>query len=392
MAQQFITGIDVGTHQVKAVIAENSRERSTKGLPRVVGSGLSESKGLRHGYIINGDDVTRAVRAAIAQAERTAGSRVRSAFISAGGAGLDELRAKGMSIISRADSEVTDLDIEKATEAAQTSVAKELLNRRVLHTIPLSYKIDGKDVMGRPHGMKGAKLEVDVLFVTYLEQHLSELVAAVEEADIEVKDIMAAPLAGSFVTLTKAQKMAGCVYADIGAETVSIVVFEHGLPISLKTFPIGASAITNDIALGLKIPIEEAEQLKMGAVLGGTYPKKKLDDIISARLADIFELIEGHLKTLGKNELLPAGIIIAGGGAGIGNISDIARSSLKLPSRAALLTLPEHSKIKDSTWAVAYGLTIWGSSEGGDGTFGSNAARVRKTGASIISFFKQFLP
>ncbi len=389
MAQQFITGIDIGTHQVKAVIAEMPQTRGS-GLPKVVGSGLAESKGLRHGYIVNGSDVTRAVRAAVAQAERTAGFRVRSAFISAGGIGLDELVGKGSAIIARADSEVTDLDTEKATEAAMASAGKELLNRRVLHTIPLSYRIDGKEVLGKPQGMKGAKLELEALFITYLEQHLNELVAAIEDADIEVKDIMASPLAGSFVTLTKAQKMAGCVYADIGAETVSIVVFEHGMPISMKTFPIGANSITNDIALGLKIPIEEAEQLKLGAVLGGSYPKKKLDDIISARLADIFELIDAHLKTLGKHELLPAGIIIAGGGAGIGNVSDIARAELKLPSRTALLNLPEHAKIKDSTWAVAYGLTIWGAS--GDASISSSIGRVRKTGASLVSFFKQFLP
>lgn len=390
MSSRTAVGIDIGSHQVRVVVSRsNGKDRLSS--PKVIGTGFAESKGLRHGYIVNIADVERSIRQAAAQAEEASGIKIRSAFLSIGGIGLDEVKGRGETVIARADSEVTDLDVEKATEASQENIKARLANRKVLHTIPLSFSIDGAEVLGRPQGMRGSKLSVETLFVTCLEQHVNDLVEAVESADIAVGDVMASPLAGSIVTVTNAEKRAGCVLANIGSETVSIVVFENGTPISLKVFRIGSMDITKDIALGLRVSLEEAEQLKLGAITGATFPKKKFDDILSARLVDIFELIDAHLKKLGKDQLLPAGIILSGGGSGTGVIKDIAESSLKLPSKVALLNGPQGGKIKDSTWAVAYGLTIWGlTGESADKTAVKNA--VSRLGNSIASFFKQFLP
>lgn len=393
MARNIATGIDIGTYQVKVVVAEFARGENDTLKHRIIGTGLSESKGLRHGYILNAADVTRSIKAAVTQAEKSANVKIRNAFISVGGVGLDEMRSKGDAVNARADAEITVQDLEKADNDSKLRITSKLVNRHILHTIPLSYKIDSAVIMGRPQGLKGTKLEVENLFITCFEQHLEDLVGAVEDAGIDVIDTMASPIAGSFVTVTKQQKMVGCVLANIGAETVSIVVFEHGTPISLKVFPVGGSAVTNDIALGLKISLDEAEQLKRGAIIGATYPKKKLEDIVAARLSDIFELIEAHLKSLGRHGLLPAGIILTGGGSGTGAIEDIARTSLKLPSRVGQISREEKAQIKDSTWAVAYGLTIWGMT-GDDTTTPSETAgdlfirMIRKAVRSL----KQFLP
>lgn len=389
MKNRIAVGIDVGTSQVRVVVSREGDGRG--GAPKVIGTGFTESKGLRHGYIMNISDVTRAVRSAAQQAEEAAGVKIRSAFLSVGGIGLDEVRSRGETVIARADGEVTDLDVERAINAAQESINGRLMNRHILHTIPMGYTIDGSEVLGRPQGMKGSKLSVETLFVTCLEQHMNDLVEAVENADISVGDTMASPLAGSIVTVTNAEKRAGCVLANIGAETVSIVVFENSAPISVKVFKIGSMDITKDIALGLRISLEEAEQLKLGAVISSSFPKKRFDDILSARLTDIFELIDAHLKKMGKDRLLPAGIILSGGGSGIGPIKDIAEAALKLPSKTALLNNAQGGKIKDSTWAVAYGLTIWGLT-------GESAERsalrntFEKIGDTISGFFKQFLP
>jgi cell division protein FtsA len=347
---------------------------------------------MRHGYIINVDDVQRSIRAAVSQAEKVSGMRIRDAFLSVGGIGLDEVRSRGETVIARADAEVSDLDVEKAIDIAREHAVSRLVNRRILHTIPLSYAIDGAEVMGRPQGMKGTKLSAETLYVTALEQHVVDLIDAVEAANIGVADTLAAPLAASIVSLSTAEKKAGCVLANIGSETVSIVVFDNGIPISVKVFKIGSMDITKDIALGLRISLDEAEQLKLGAITHSTYPRKKLDDILAARLTDIFELIDNHLKKIGKNQLLPAGIILTGGGAGIGPIRTIAEHSLKLHSKIASLAIAPDTKIKDSSWAVAYGLTIWGLT-GVDlsGTPRLTAA-VGHVGKSIGSFFRQFLP
>lgn len=388
MALQTAVGIDVGTYQVRIVVA---RESEKGGPPRVIGTGLAESKGLRHGYIMNIADVTRAIRAAAAQAEEVSGHKIKSAFLSVGGVGLDEVRARGDAVVARADAEVTDFDVENAIQAAKESIKGRLTNRSVLHTIPLSYTIDGVEVLGRPQGMRGSKLSAEILFVTCLTQHVDDLVEAVENADIAVGDTMASPLAGSIVTVTNAEKRAGCVLANIGAETVSIVVFENGVPFSLKVFRIGSMDITKDIALGLRISLEEAEQLKLGAITGGTVPKKKFDDILAARLADMFELIDGHLKQLGKDRLLPAGIILSGGGSGVGSIRDVAEGSLKLPSKIAGFGSAHGGKIKDSSWAVAYGLTIWGLT-GESAERGAMKNAASRFAAGVGNFFKQFLP
>lgn len=389
MSDRIITGIDVGTYQVKVVVVRAPRKNTTTSHPQIIGTGYAESRGLRNGYIINDSDVVRSVRNAVAQAEKASGTNIKSAYISMGGIGLDEIFSRGETIPSRADSEITQSDIDKVVQESEERILDQISNRKILHAIPLNYTVDGEKVLGRPHGMKGAKLEVETLFVTTFEQHLNDLVNAIESIGIAVDDVMASPLAGSLVMLSKAQKRAGCVLANIGAETVSIVVFEDNTPTSLKVFPIGSNDITNDIALGLKVPLEEAEKIKRGGMTGTNYSKRKLDEIISARLTDIFELIDSHLKKMHKDGLLPAGVIITGGGSGITTVQDLARASLRLPSKIATLDPGQNGKVRDASWAVGYGLCIWGAS-GSEEETGITIAR--KTGGTLINWFKQFLP
>ena len=383
------TGIDVGTYHVKVVVAEAAE--GARSLPRIVATGYAETRGMRHGYIVSPDDVTRSVELAIAQAERAIKTKIKRAFVSIGGMSLDEVFSRGEAVVTRGDSVISDRDVEAAIAAAEAAISpSQLLNRTIIDRIPLRFFIDGNRVLGnRPSGMQGMKISVEMLFLTALGQHLQALRDAVEDAGVEVEDVVASPLAASFVSLGKPQKMAGCVLANIGAETLSIVVFEDGKPVSIKVFPMGAADITNDIALGLRVPLEEAEQIKLGAVTGASYPRKKLEDIVSRRLTDMFNLIEAHLKKIGKNGLLPAGIIITGGGSGLSTVGDLAKAVLKLPSRVGSLNTHDASKLqlKDGSWAVSYGLTVWGFSQ-------SEEYSSRKSGGgtgALLSGFKRFL-
>jgi len=385
MKRRIATGIDIGTYQVKVVVVEELSDKRSGRQLRILGTGLAESKGLRHGYIVNKEEVSASIIKAKHEAESVSRVPLRTAFLAVGGISLDEARANGSTIISRADQEITVLDIEKAGKAAREAAAPGFLNRHVLHSIPLEYRVDGAKVLGDPLGMKGVRLEVDYLFVTCLAQHEDALSQAVEDADIEVIDQMASPLAGSYVLLEGDQKMKGCVLANIGAETVSIVVYDEGIPVSVKVFPMGSSHITDDIALGLRVSLEEAERVKIGRLSGQMYPRKKVDSLIESRLMDMFSLIDKHLKSLGRRGPLPAGIIISGGGAGVGSISDIARGSLKLPARLAEFRLSADTKIRDATWAVAYGLAIWGLT-------GDTSAPKKSFSTAVGKFFKQFLP
>lgn len=391
MARNITVGIDIGTHTVKVVVAELVRGKE-KPFPKVIGTGYAESKGLRHGYIMSPADVARSVKLAVRQAEKVSNIQIKRAFLSVGGLGLAGTVSQSSVIVSRGDSEITDLDVKKALEASENELpATFIMNRKVIHAIPISYKIDGRIVLGRPQGMKGMKLESRTLFITCLEQHLNDLIQTLGDVGIEIDDVMASPLAASLVSLSKTQKIAGCVIANIGAETVSIVIFENNIPISLEVFPIGSVDVTHDIALGLKISLEEAEALKTGASLDVAFSKKKLEEIIDARLTDIFELIEGHLKKIGRSGLLPAGIILTGGGAGVNAIEEIARLSLKLPAKVSSFPFDGDTRgLRQDAWAVAYGLCILGFTQGDEPSAGIKIAS--RTKSKILAWIKQFLP
>lgn len=355
MSRDIIAGIDIGTHSVKVIIAQLKDKSS----PIILGTGFKHTHGLKNGYVTNSREVTRSLQVAIAKAEKMANYEIDSAYLAIGGIGLDSVYTKVDLSITRAESAITQNDIDKLIEKARAKLQKKLINRKILHDIVVRYKVDGEDVLGTPVGLRGNKLSADVMLITTLEPHYKALNNIVESLDIEVLDTLASPVAASLVVLSKEQKEAGCVLANIGAETLSIIVYEDGTPISLKVFPTGSSDITNEIALKLQVPLAKAEEMKRGALFDQNVPQKKLNEIIDTRLKEMFTLIKAHLKEIGKDGLLPAGVILTGGGVGLSHITDLAKNSLKLPSELAQLKLAGKS-LRDSTWSVALGLCVYG--------------------------------
>jgi cell division protein FtsA len=390
--RNITAGIDVGTSQIKVVVSELVKEDG-KNIVKVLGVGKSESKGMRHGFVVNSEEVKDSIQTSVKIAEKISGIKIHRAYVAVGGIGLSGINSSAQTIVSRADLRVTDLDIEKLNESCEQSLPANLIqNQKILHSIPLWHKLDGKTIPTRNLiDLAGTKLEVKMLFITCLEPHLNDLMEAVDQAGIEVIDCLASPIASSFVTLTKIQKTAGCVLVNIGSETTSIAVFENGLPISLEVFPIGSIDITNDIALGLKVSLEEAENIKIGAHISN-YSKKKIDEIISARLSDMFELIENHLKKIGRNGLLPAGIFLLGGGSNVNGVEDFARNILKLPSKLAVISgTNDKNLIKDSSLAIAYGLCNLGFSREEKTNLGIKN-KVGKSTEMVFGWIKRFLP
>ena len=389
MSDHIITGIDVGTFHVKVAIARLPRNGGPNAKPEIIGTGLAESRGLRSGYIMHEADVARSIKSAVVQAEKAAGLTVKRAHIAIGSIGLEEMYSHGEIIPSRADSEVTTADVDKLMRDSEERILDRIPNRRILHGIPLRYSIDSNEVLGRPQGLKGTKLEADSLFITTYELHVSDLIKTIEGLGIYVEDVIASPLAASFVLLSKAQKRAGCVLVNVGAETTSIVVFEESTPISVKIFPVGSSDITNDLALGLRITLEDAEKIKRGAMTSATFSKKRVDEIIAERLKNIFGLIDAHLKKIKRDGLLPAGVILTGGGANLLQAVDAAKNTLELPARTAALEIGKNIKVKEASWAVAYGLCMWGAS---DTEETSTIGIVKHTKHNLLTWLSQFLP
>ena len=388
LKNKITVGIDIGTHTTRVVVLGYNKENSD---PRIIATGQAQTEGMRLGYINNIDRAVISLKKAIKQAEDTLGTKIHFAYVSIGGISLGSVVANGSVIISRADQEITALDISKALADSEEKL--DIINKKIIHTIPVSYKLDGKDIYGRPEGMRGVKLEVKTLFITCLKQNIEDLMTVFALAKIEVLDVIASPLATSNILLGNKQKAAGCALIDIGAETVSIACFENNLLISLQVFSIGSMDITKDVALGFKIALEEAESVKIGSVIGGDYPKKKVDEIIEARLSDIFELVGNHLKRLRRSELLPAGVVITGGGSHINRIEEIAKNQLKLPVKIGPTdeTVNTRFKVRDSSWYTALGLAL--TSNNNSSTSNIVLPNSLKQVISIIkSFLSQLLP
>lgn len=371
MRNQYAIGIDLGTDSTKIVALESIAGEAN---PRVLGASASSARGMRKGMALEPEELAKALKTAFDTLEKSIGIKNKEASVAFGGTGLGFQKTKGLVAVSRADGEITKDDVKRAQKASEANLSR-LQNREILHRIPLVYKLDGEMETHDPVSLTAGKLEAEVLFITAFLQNIKNVLRALEEAGIEAEELIANPLAASRATLTKREKEIGAMVLDLGAATTSIMLFEEGLPYSLETLPIGSQHITQDIAVGFKIDLEEAEKLKTnyGAVgaeaenfpkredlVYGNYSKKKLAEIIEARLSDIFELIEKHLKKVDRAGLLPAGIFIVGGGANIPGIESFTRDSLRLPARVAE---PENlgglkDKIKNPAWSVAVGAAL----------------------------------
>lgn len=359
--------------------------------PKIIGAGESATLGLRHGYVVNSSLASASIKKAVESAEQTSGVKIRRAFVSLSGITLRGEISSGSAIISKADGEVTALDINKALADCEDNLS--VGNKKIIHTYPISFRLDGKEVLGRLEGMRGTKLEAKALFVTYSVVHLEDLLGAIAEAGVETIGVIASPVAISEIVLGEKQKIVGVALVDIGAETTSLSVFENGAMVSIHTFSIGSTDITNDIALGFKITLNEAEEFKFGNI-GEGFSKKKLDEIIEARLCDIFESIENHLKKIKRSELLPAGIVFVGGGAGTPNLIELSKDVLRLPASLGSTDMFGNvkTKLRDSTWFTALGLLSAGRESKGGYSDGSFKGLLRDIKNTFKSSLKQLMP
>lgn len=381
MARSFSVGIDIGTAHTRCVVLSNSANSEGEVLAAVT----VPTRGMRHGYIVNLAEVTSTLEQVKQLAEREAGISIRRAVFSIGGVSLLAEVAVGGAIIAKADGEIMPFDVKTALTSAEESLNTK--NRDIIHRTVIGWKLDGKDIPGKPEGMNGIKLEVRILYVTCLAQHLADLLAAAAEAEIEVIDVIPSSIAGATMALSERQKAVGVLLVNIGAETVSLSVFENSNLIGLSVLPIGSTDITNDIALGFRIPLEEAEGIKTGTVVSTSYPKRKVDEIIEARFSDIFELIDGYLKKIKRSGLLPAGVVLSGGGSGNALAEGLAKEMLRLPARIATGEFLQqgHPTARDASWFVAYGLARLSQT-------GNIEGRAREgTGARAKGFIKEFL-
>lgn len=387
MTTEHCIGIDIGTHSIKLVIAEISNNNSA---PRILHTIESASHGFRHGYITDIEKAIDSLGHIVTKAEKEYKQKISKARFAIGGVGLSSQYVRTSIENSKKSNEINERNVEDVIQKSEDLFTSKYPNKKILHIIPVKYRVDGKDVLGTPIGMYGSSLEVKVIFITILEHHYDAFVSVIEKNNINIVDIIATPIADCDGSVNYKKRTQGCMLANIGAETTSISTFENGIITSLDILSLGSNDITNDIALGLQIPLETADDIKKGK--NKEFPKRKVDEIIQARIADVLELTSRHLEKIKKNRLLPAGIIFTGGGSHIEHLDDYAKQELKLPAEIFNISrLSKKSKRQmrvPNQFSIAYGLCITESGR----QYSTSGFSFKKIKQSVNYWFNQIMP
>lgn len=353
--ETMVVGIDIGSGTIRAI--GSTYEEGVRH-PVVVATYKKQLDGTDRGNILDKQEITKAVRDAVYSLENESGRSALHVLIALGAYGLSSSHASGYAQVSRGDASVTDLDIENAIKDGNRTVP-DIRNKSIIHGIPIDYKIDGNKIQGSVLGVRGNKLEVKTLFITYPLQCMNILKESLTESKIRITDIVAGPIAESIPLLTKKQKIAGVALVNIGQSVTSLLVYEKNTPLLVSTIPVGGDDITKDIALGMKVTLEDAEDMKCGRATYA-YSKRRVEEIIEARLEDICSKITKELMRIQRSELLPAGILVTGGSSNVPRLEFIFRNELKLPIKIITTELVKVTGglLTDASWARCYGLTF----------------------------------
>ena len=377
----MITSIDIGSFTTNVVVLKRA-DKTLKIAARVA----VPTKGVEHGYIMVPQETEATLARALGLIEQKLGEKVTNVIVAASGAGLESNSHQVSTIVTLGSGEVTDLDISKSIDKASVQATRK--NRKIIESLATSYILDGKPVVGSPVGMKGKKLETTVFFIDYPTTTIETIEDICDRLDLDLLDIIPSPLACSCVSLSDIERKVGSILVDIGSDTTEILVYEHDTPLLLKSIAFGSHDITNAIALGLKVTVEEAEQIKLGVQPKQAHHIDKVDKIISKKLSELFKSINQELASISKKQLLPAGIILSGGGALTPGIEELAKEKLCIPAhKAAPRSVSKSDGVDhDIPWSIAYGLAVLGlerKQAGMYGTFGN-------IGESMKSFMRKF--
>lgn len=373
--RKLIVGLDIGTTKVCAVIGE-----WTDGGIEIIGIGSHESEGLRKGVVVNIDSTIESIRKAVEEAEIMSGCNIKSVYVGIAGGHIKSFNSYG--IVAVKGNEVDETDVKRAMEAAKAIAMP--LDREVLHIIPQHYIVDDQDGVRDPIGMSGVRLEVKVHIVTGAVTSIQNIIKSVNGVGLEVNDIILEPLAASDAVLSPDEKELGVALVDIGGGTTDIAVYSEGSIKHSAVLPLGGGYLTNDIAVGLRTPVTEAEKVKIkyGCAytplipqdemievpsVGGREPRRVsrqvLGGIIEPRMDEILNLVCREIVKSGYEERLAAGIVLTGGTSLLNGVSELSEQIFNMPVRCGVPTgIGGVAEIVNSPlYATAIGLILQGS-------------------------------
>ncbi|MDA0376586.1 MAG: cell division protein FtsA [bacterium] len=407
--ERVLASLDIGSSKIRTVVAVADGDGS-QSTPNVIGVGLSPSLGMRKGHVIDVEELIHNIISSLEDAERMAGVPINHVFVGMSGSHIEAFDSRGVIAIS--GSEITLDDVARVLDAAQAVSIPA--NRRILHIEPKAYAVDEQRGIKNPVGMTGIRLEVDAHIVTGHIQHVKNIEKCVDQAGVDIDDLIPSTIAAGEAVLTKRQKELGVAVIDIGAGCVSLAVFEEGTILHSVSIPLGGESVTNDIAIGLRTSVDTAEKIKIefGSVLPEeiqeremidlstvskidtqTVSKRYMAEIMQARYFEIFSLVNEELKKIGRAGMLPAGALLTGAAVKAPGVLDLARDILGLPVQMGFPTDIGGviEKVDDPAYATALGALIWGMREG-EGQQRMGGVQMKRVFSQAGSWFKSLLP
>lgn len=377
MDPRIVVGLDIGTTKVCTVIAKVNDRNDLE----ILGVGIVPSKGLRKGVVINIDSTAECIRASVEKAEIQAGVEVKGVYIGISGGHIEGINSRGVIAVSDRNKEITESDVRRVVDAATAIVIP--VDREVIHIIPQEFIVDDQDGIRDPVGMSGIRLEAVVHIITAAATSVNNIVKAVNKAGLDAVDIVLEPLACAQAVLSEEEKELGVALVDVGGGTTDYVIFEEGSLRHTGVLSIGGNHITQDVAYGLKTPIQSAEEIKRkyGASiadyvspeeelevsgLGGRMPtfekRQMLAEIMQPRIEEILSLVNDAIEKTGDRNFLAAGVVLTGGVSLTPWIADLAGEIFQLPVRIGKpLGVKGLKDIVDSPlFSTAVGLNLYG--------------------------------
>jgi cell division protein FtsA len=368
-----ITAIDVGTTKVCTIVAN----LEGTGNIRVVGVGITPSTGMHKGLVVNLKDATQSIRNSVRKAELMSGAKIETAYIGVTGRHVTSVNNKGAVSINNGDRLVRSDDLRRVLKSAQNIKVPE--ERKLLHIIPRGFAVDGQTGLKNPVGMHGQRLDVETHIITAAVSSIQNIVKCVRTLGIEVEDLIMEPLASSEAVLTEEEKQNGVILADIGGGTTDVAIFRDGSIWHTAVLPVAGYQLTRDVAMGLGLPFEVAEDMKKRyATVLPVYEGKSqapqemlqdghgvsyqdLCDIVRARIEEMVRLIMLELPQTEYEQLVPAGIVFTGGSSNLSGLDILSRDLTHLPVRVgAPLNLPGiPQSLRNPAYATAVGLILW---------------------------------
>jgi cell division protein FtsA len=351
--QRYLVGLDIGTSKVAVAIGE----RKENGTLEVIGVGTAPSRGLRKGVVVNLDATVESVKHAVEEAELMAGISIERAYVGVAGGHVKGFNCRGVVAVSGRDREVTREDVARVLEAARAVSIPQ--DRTIFHVLPQEFIVDEQDGIGDPVGMSGSRLEANVHIVTGSVSSIQNTVNCVNRAGIEVIETVLDPIAAAEAVLTHDERELGVALVDIGGGTTDLAVFRHGAVAHTTVLPAGGDHFTNDIAVGLRTPIPEAEKIKKkyGCALGTlvaddetidvpsvggrkarALSRRILCEILEPRTEEIFNLVQEDIERAGLRGSINAGLVLCGGGAILEGVPEVAEQVFDLPVRRGVPT------------------------------------------------------